>query len=326
MLIPQFWAEASARHRQGNRQITVRRFGWSDTSQAEAQAMAESRAGEALQRAVAGERLARREPRVPYNGATGVPIREEVLERFGQVVVTRNAYGARCLNTPNVLFADVDAEMPAPKWLAGLSLLAAAVAGGAALWRFDSYVGALVVFSVGFTIINSMAHLAYQRLQQDTERRVRAGRERIARFVATHPGWAVRVYRTPSGLRAMATHQTFTPGDPIVREFFDAIGVDPVYAQMCENQQCFRARLSPKPWRIGMKAHIKPRRGTWPVAPEKRAEREAWIAQYEAASRGYAACRFIEAVGTGAMHIDIEIVRRFHDDGCRALDERLPLA
>jgi hypothetical protein len=75
-----------------------------------------------------------------------------------------------------------------------------------------------------------------------------------------------------------------------------------------------------------MTTHIKPRRGTWPVPPEKRAEREAWTREYEAASRGYAACRFVEAVGTGAMHIDIETVRRFHDDGCRALDERLPLA
>jgi hypothetical protein len=67
-------------------------------------------------------------------------------------------------------------------------------------------------------------------------------------------------------------------------------------------------------------------RATWPVPPEKRPAREAWVAQYEAASRGYAACRFLEAVGSGAVHIDIETVRRFHDDACRALDERLPIA
>jgi hypothetical protein len=326
MLIPQYWAEARARHRQGNRQITIRRFGWSDISQNDAYAMAEARATEALRRAISGERLTRREPRVAYNGADGLPIREEIVERFGQVVITRNSYGARCLNTPNVLFADVDVAAPSPIWLAVLSTLVAAAAGVAVYQRFASYVAALVVFGVGYTIINAMAHLVYNRLDQHGDRRVRRARERIARFVDAHPGWAVRIYRTPSGLRAMATHRLFTPGDPVVREFFAAIGVDPVYARMCENQQCFRARLSPKPWRIGVTKHIKPRRGAWPVPPETRPAREAWIAAYETASRGYATCRFLEAVGSGAVNIDAEIVRRFHDDACRALDERLPLA
>ena len=44
-----------------------------------------------------------REPRMPYNGAAGVPIREEIVGRHGETVITRNSYGARCLNMPNVL-------------------------------------------------------------------------------------------------------------------------------------------------------------------------------------------------------------------------------
>ena len=91
MLIPQFWAEARARHRERNRQITIRRFGWSTESQADAQAMAETRAAEALQRVIRGERLIRREPSVPYGGAVGLPIREEIIERVGRVVITRNS-------------------------------------------------------------------------------------------------------------------------------------------------------------------------------------------------------------------------------------------
>src|SRR5690349_327098 len=116
MIVPTYWAEASARDRKGNRQVTVRRFGWSDVSQEDAQAMADARARDALQRALAGEQLVRREPKVPYNGAQGVPIREEILERYGSAVVTRNAYGARCLNTPDVLFADVDLDGGLPAW------------------------------------------------------------------------------------------------------------------------------------------------------------------------------------------------------------------
>ena len=116
----------------------------------------------------------------------------------------------------------------------------------------------------------------------------------------------------------MATHRLFTPGDPQVKAFFDAVGVDKVYQAMCLNQQCFRARLTPKPWRIGIAAHLKPRPGVWPVAAESRLLRDAWIANYEAASRGYA-LPFIEALGTGAVHIDIDTVRRLHDEASRAL-------
>jgi hypothetical protein len=38
-----------------------------------------------------------------------MPIREEVVAQHGETAITRNAYGSLCLNTPNMLFADVDA-------------------------------------------------------------------------------------------------------------------------------------------------------------------------------------------------------------------------
>jgi len=95
MIVPQFWAEGRVRGRHDGRQVTVRRFGWSDTSQADAQANADDRAAEALRRVLAGERLDRREPKVPYNGADGLPIREEIVARHGDTIITRNSYGAR---------------------------------------------------------------------------------------------------------------------------------------------------------------------------------------------------------------------------------------
>jgi hypothetical protein len=325
MIVPEFWAESRTQHRQRNRQVTIRRFGWSDTSQAEAQAMADARAREALQRAVAGEPLVRREPKVPYNGAAGVPIREEIVERYGATVITRNSYGARCLNTPNVLFADVDADVQMSPWILPAIALVTMAAGVYAWWRWQTLGMAAFAWVVAFVVVATIVHVLHRALTGGVERRVQASRRRVARFVASHPGWAVRVYRTPSGLRLMATHQPFTPNDPVVKTFFDAVGVDKVYAQMCANQQCFRARLTPKPWRIGISAHMKPRPGVWPVAPERRPIRDAWIAGYEAASRGYAACRFVEAIGFGATHIDVETVRRIHDDESRALQD-LPIA
>jgi hypothetical protein len=325
MIVPTYWAESRVQYRQGNRQITIRRFGWSDASQDEAQAMADARAREALQRTVAGERLVRREPKVPYNGAVGVPIREEIVDRYGPTIITRNSYGARCLNTPNVLFVDVDAEPPFPARLLSSAAVVAMGAGAYAWWRGESIGVALFVWVVAFIVLATAVHTVSRAVSGGVERRVRTARRRIARFVASHAGWAVRVYRTPSGLRLMATHQLFEPNDPAVKAFFDAVGVDPVYARMCINQQCFRARLTPKPWRIGIAAHMKPRPGVWPVAPDRRPGRDRWIANYEAASRAYAACRFLEAVGTGAVHIDIETVRRLHDDASKALQD-LPIA
>ena len=108
MLVPRHWAEARLQHREGRRTVTVRRFGWSDESEAQAQAHAEARAREALDRVLAGEALPRNERRVAYNGADGMPIREEIVDRHGEAIVTRNGYGALCLNTPDLLFADID--------------------------------------------------------------------------------------------------------------------------------------------------------------------------------------------------------------------------
>ena len=107
MIVPQFWAEGRLRERHRGRQVTVRRWGWSDQSPEEAQAHADARTREALDRIRNGEALPRREGRVAYNGADGVPIREEILSRHGETLVTRNAYGAHCLNSPDVLFAEV---------------------------------------------------------------------------------------------------------------------------------------------------------------------------------------------------------------------------
>lgn len=80
MIVPSFWAEARRQIRQGKRQITVRRWDWSDTSEADAQAMADARADEALALAQTDNTVERRERKVAYNGAQGVPIREEVLD------------------------------------------------------------------------------------------------------------------------------------------------------------------------------------------------------------------------------------------------------
>ncbi len=325
MIIPQYWAEARAQRRSQGRQMTVRRFGWSDVSQAEAQAHAERRAQEALERRWDGERLLQHEPKVPYNGADGVPIREEIVARHDQVVITRNAYGARCLNTPNVLFADVDfAWRPSFRLiiLTMVCLLALALLAG---WQSESNLLIALLLLLAVFAASTLAGWFYRLLLWANGGVEALARKRVRRFLAAHPDWGVRLYRTPAGLRVLATHCTFAPDDPSVMRFFTALGADPCYVHMCLRQQCFRARVSAKPWRIGIARHLRPRPGVWPVAPERLEERCDWVARYEARASGFAACSFLETLGSGVVAPEVAEVQRLHDELSGA-QSRLPLA
>jgi len=327
VIVPQHWAEARAQHRQGGRTVTVRRHGWSDASLADAQTMAEQRAQEALARVLAGDsKLARREPKVGYNGGAGLPIREEILGRHGTALITRNSYGARCLNTPDVLFVDVDFGVTLDRRLI-LTMTAVLIAAG---W-LAAYLLKSAWLGVVLTPIAMIGALPVTRSLQRLTQQLRGGpeaeaRRRIDRFMASHPDWGLRLYRTPAGLRLLATHRTFKPDEPAVADCFTALGADPVYATMCRNQQCFRARLSAKPWRIGVADHLRPRPGVWPVAPERLPLRTAWVANYEARAAGYAACVYLEHLGHPVIAAEVQPLLRLHDEQCRALIPGLALA
>ena len=330
MIVPTYWAEARVQQRAGDRQVTVRRFGWSDAGQDDAQAMADARAAEAMQRIVAGEPLPRRElnrePKVPYNGAAGVPIREEITGRQGSVVVTRNSYGARCLNVPDVLFADIDFA-PGSAWRASLVLLAVLALGSVCAGLVQqSWLLFGLLLSVSLILFAPLAAFAlrlYVRWRGGPEP---AALYRIERFLAANPGWNLRTYRTPAGLRLVATHRTFDPADPEALEFFRAVAADPVYVRMCLNQRCFRARVTAKPWRIGIEDRLRPRPGVWPVDAARLPARTAWIDGYEAKAAAFAACRYVTTVGSGAVDPAVAPVVALHDELCRATVPGLPIA
>jgi hypothetical protein len=146
-------------------------------------------------------------------------------------------------------------------------------------------------------------------------RKLRGGEKRIAlkkirRFVQMHPDWNLRVYRTASGLRILATHRPFAPADPESIQCREYLGITPA---SLEAQSCFRVRVSAKPWNIGM--------SRWDVSKKS----TAWIENYEAAAAKFAACQLIGQCGSGKEHPDIAPVRAWHDQLCRAT-EALPLA
>jgi hypothetical protein len=120
-------------------------------------------------------------------------------------------------------------------------------------------------------------------------------------------------------------HGAFEPTSEEARAFMKLVGADPLYVRMCELQKCFRARVSPKPWRVGVTAHFKAG-GTWPVLDEaKLSRRSEWVLQYEAQSARHASCRYVETLGSRRSDPRVEEVRRIHDELSRA-ETRLEIA
>lgn len=320
MIVPQYWAEASLKKRINGRQVTVKRFGWSDLSEVEAQQHADNRAVEAMAELESGKKIRRRESKIAYNGAEGIPIREEIVAQHNDCVITRNSYGALCLNTPDVLFADVDFEFEQ-----GFSFLlfstfitVAIITGFLSGWLNISgnvLVAVIVAAIILSVILASLLSKLLLWMAGGVEKRAK---NRIYKFAKKHPDWHLRIYRTPAGYRVLVMHKTFDPVAKETEDFFSSLKADPIYRQMCKNQRCFRARVSPKPWRIGVEAHLKPRPGVWPINSERMPERLKWIEAYEKASYKYASCQFEEKLGSNIVSSKAEYVRSLHDKYCNA--------
>ena len=335
MLVPRYWSEASQRERRPDgSQTTVRRFGWSSSSQADADVHARRRLEEALAVLRAGgagafDSFTRRERTVAYGGPDGLPIREEiVLERPGvDAVVTRNAYGALCLNTARAMFVDVDRPPSRVGGYGCASALAGAAVGAIAApaWLGWHVAVGVAVGLVGAGLLGSAARRAVEQRDPQARAPLRWATERTRTWCDDRPAWRVAVYETPHGARLLPVHAGFDADDPEAAAFMAFVRADPLYVRIGRTQKCFRARVSPKPWRVGIEAHFRTG-GTWPVRdPGKLAARAAWVAAYDVASRGHASCRLVELVGTGRADAGIDAVRRLHDELARATSS-LPLA
>lgn len=157
-------------------------------------------------------------------------------------------------------------------------------------------------------------------------RRIRTRRERkdaILEFLARRfakgdlGGFAVRVYETHSGIRLILEG---APLDPKSREsvtLLRSFNADKLYALMCRKQNCYRARLTPKPHRIKMK----PIRLTFPYEEGAIKQIAAWAEEYDAKSAAFATCRLVQEIGsaTGSPAV------RYHDERTKAASQ-LPLA
>ncbi len=218
-----------------------------------------------------------------------LPFCEEVIERFTKdgelvTVISRVHYGSIVLNTSNVLFADIDLPR---------RLLKKPSRG---LFSFFSKAPEPEI--PGAAVIENLQEIC------NVDRSL-----------------GFRLYRTAAGFRAMATSRPFDVNDPLTTTLLEKMRSDGLYVVLCKRQQCFRARLTPKPFRIGIK-HPPAR---FPYADEAAVSAVTqWQSGYDQASKKYSTCAFVAHVGNPHVHKDVHSILQLHDHfACNA---ELPLA
>jgi hypothetical protein len=314
MNIPRFWASAEATADTTAGSATpLKCYGWSHDDISEAKA----RAAQALARLL--ERVRQGAPFPGKYVYADRPIREEILEEMhdsgGQLqgLITRNAYGAAVLNTSGLMFVDIDDEEPDDK------TKALQAAGGV----IDRVLGWFTRKAPA-----APAPPAYRpkpisiSISEHGHEHDFGVPEPVAAFARVNPDWSLRCYRTFAGWRLLVTHQIFDPVSDHVREALSALKSDRKYIELTRVQQCFRARLTPKPWRcdIPLPIRVFPREGTALQDGHAR-----WLNEYERVCARFATCRYVTTLGSSDACPAAETAVLWHDRVTKA-NEALPLA
>jgi hypothetical protein len=284
MKIPKYWASrVQVVSQVDGPELRLASWQWSDVSLDEAQQKADLRLASLALKVAAGEELNR-------YGYGERPLREEITQPVSGsagseiAVVTRNLYGALVLNTVNAMFIDIDF----PENGAGASAAAALkrMFGSRPPSVQDQYI------------------------------------QRIETWASRRPDLGIRVYRTYGGLRCLVTNQLFDPSRSDSIDILKSLDSDPLYVRLCKAQECFRARLTPKPWRCEM--DTPPSRYPWADSASEAAFRQ-WQQKYEQASAQHATCKFVKQIGPNTIHPDVAPILALHDN-VSGVTRELPLA
>jgi hypothetical protein len=284
MNVPKFWAKNEQSASGPRKKYWIRTWQGSDVSVQDARSKADVRAGEIARKIAGGGEL----DRYGYcDRALREEIKEAVQNRFRDEIgiVTRNAYGALVLNAAGAMFIDIDIPSLDKPRKAGL------LGGKQAALSLDPYLPAV---------------------------------REVDAWAGKHPEYGIRIYATYAGLRCLILNTIFEPRSDQAQEILRELKSDPLYVRLCKAQECFRARLTPKPWRCGLRqpagALRYPREN-----PELEAEYRRWESQYEAAASSFSTCSLIKQIGSQATHPDVESIVELHDRATR-VGATLPLA
>jgi hypothetical protein len=134
--------------------------------------------------------------------------------------------------------------------------------------------------------------------------------EKIKAYVQENPGVNAVIYETHSGLRVFLTERARDPGDAQSMQLLETLGSDHLYKALCRTQKCYRARLTPKPWRCS--AARPPNHFPREELPAQIAF-DKWLTEYDAAAKAYAVCRHVATVGSGTVSPNARKILEAHD-------------
>ena len=287
MRIPPYWRKEQycGRDRNG-RERCYEAWGWSFDSPEDARADAAARAERRFNRpdtSLSPERY----------DYLDRPLREEIVESIAHedrdsALITRNRYGCLVLNTAFVCFVDVD--YPPPR---GAGILD----------------GLLLAFSA------RRRRERAQALRESTKREVMD-------WAAENPQRGFRLYETAAGLRLLFTDQLYAPGSDEVAALFEALHSDMLYRRLTVKQECFRARLTPKPWRCACPKP--PNQYPWESDADEHRYRQ-WERDYYERTKNRPVCRVLDIFGPDAEEKEISAIVNIHDH-YTCLDSDQPLA
>lgn len=105
-------------------------------------------------------------------------------------------------------------------------------------------------------------------------------------------------------------------------------GADTLYEKLCVEQQAFRARVSPKPKRVGIKYPdwnpYDVGSDGWSQSDPERTKVPLTIQAYEILQTQYKTCELVAIVGSGDVHNHLGYVLHLHDTFCK-VNSKLPL-
>lgn len=229
---------------------------------------------------------------------------EELLEELhgpeGTLIaaITRNRYGSAVLNTDAVLISDIDLVEPSSqdRVKLGGGLLSRLFGGGRAeqLTEQQQDPDAFGLRSPG-------------RRGEHHERTLAL----IEDLRTRHPELGVRTYRTRNGFRLLITGSGAAPSSKRAKELMGQVSSDELYMILCRVHDTFRARLTPKPWRV--KVDRFEELGTRTAGDDLH---RAWVERYRAASAEVAVCRLLSSTGPAPDPVEQQIID-LHDRAVR---------
>ena len=145
--------------------------------------------------------------------------------------------------------------------------------------------------------------------------------EKISKIVQRDSQTCIRLYRTLKGYRIAIMDRLVNPKDAQSDSLLKELGSDRLYVSLCRSQDCYRARLTPKPWRCG--STKPPTRFPFIYAGAEERFKE-WLSGYEKISQKFATCALVGEFGSTAKHPRAQSVLKLHDQF--VLNENRPLA